>query len=126
MVDMKELQKYLDENFNLGQERKVQMHTGRQGAIDYQIRWNKSMGIQSSRKDLLKQFKRNGVYSITDFGVEYIGLFNPDVPDGVHVVKSEEYYWVEWWEDGACVKYAEITEQEFHKLKDSQNHEART
>lgn len=98
------LEEYLTDILNLGQERKVTMHTGRQGAVSYQLSLNDSLGISTTREDVLKQFKRNGAYGITDFGIEYIGLFDPT--------------WVEEWKGGACIKYAEITEQEFHKLKD--------
>lgn len=99
------------------QKVKSAMLTGRQGAVDYQLGWDTLMGVLSTREVVLKRYKRNGSYRITDAGVEYVGLFDHTIPDGFRAVQSDEYYWIEEWRDGVCIRYAEISEQYFNDLK---------
>ena len=95
----------------------INILTGRAGAIEYQRTWFKANNIPYTEEELLQRFKRNGTYKITSLGVEYVGLFDHNVPDGYRAIQSDEYFWVEKWKNGACVDYTEITKERFNSLK---------
>ncbi len=110
-------------NYN-DMQRTLIVRTGRAGAIMFELEaWKEAFPNAtdeeiSAHSDFLhRQIKRQGTYTVSERGVEYEGLFDKYQPDGVVIIKENGYFWLEDWKDGVCVRWAELSEDEFNELR---------
>lgn len=108
--------------------RELHLYTGIEGAKQYMrnfLRMSKTFpdSRKLTQKELDEIDKRvddmewePGMYKYTDTGVEYIGIHNADVPDGVKLVKRGEQHYIEDWKDGWRVQWDKVTKKEFKTL----------
>lgn len=111
-------------------ERKLIMTTGRQGAIEQEIAFRVFIEEYIGTKCTEAQIKEiedevnsmvweDGVYKTnSETGVlEYLGLWDKDMPNGDRVTKRNGHWYIERWKDGYRCKYKVITEEEQEELR---------
>jgi hypothetical protein len=108
--------------------RELHLYTGIEGAKQYMrnfLRMSKT--FPDSRKLTQEELDEidnrvesmewePGMYKYTDTGVEYIGLYNSEIPDGVKLVKRGDQHYIEDWKDGWRVQWDKVTKKEFKTL----------
>lgn len=98
--------------------REIIMHTGKGGAILARISLVKELvGLSEEEEDKLrKQLDleyEDGIYEIGgEEYIKYLGLFDKDQPDGLHLYKTKDNRWrVDEWLGGKRVHYNYITSE---------------
>lgn len=127
MAEIKDMEKFLEENWGGKEPRKMTIHTGREGAILATI--GQIIGFKEYagetvtpeeraeiEKEVRSQHWEPGMYDISD-GVEYIGLCDDKMKDGYFVVKREGKYYMEDWKNGFRRRFNIISEEKFNQLK---------
>ncbi len=104
--------------------RQMKFSTGRAGAIMFELEVFKEAFPDATEEEITAhsdflhaQIKRPGAYTISERGVDYEGLFDKYQPDGTVAIKENGYFWLEDWKGGVCLRWAELSEEEFNDLK---------